>query len=221
VSGPRLVVFDLDGTLVDSSGDLASAVNAALAAVAPGTPPLPTARVRALVGSGARNLVARSLEAAGLPQAVDDVLPVFLDRYRSRLLAETRPYPGVLEALERLGDRALAVLSNKPGDMSREILAGLGLLPRFFRVYGGDDVPVKKPDPAGLLLLLREARVAPSEGIVVGDSAIDVRTARAAGAWSVGVSYGFDPASFAAHPPDLLIDDLRALPERLSHQWPA
>jgi phosphoglycolate phosphatase len=176
--------------------------------------------VRALVGSGARNLVARSLAAAGLPHAVEDVLPVFLDRYRSCLLAQTRPYPGVVEALERLGDRALAVLSNKPGDMSREILAGLGLSSRFFRVYGGDDVPAKKPDPAGLNLLLNEAQVSPSEGIVVGDSAIDVRTARAAGAWSVGVSYGFDPASFAAHPPDLLLDDLRALPERLSLQWP-
>lgn len=221
MSQPRLLVFDLDGTLVDSMEDLTTAVNAALAAVAPGAWPLPRARVRALIGSGARNLVARSLAAAGLEHPVDDVLPIFLERYRGCLLDKTRPYPGVPEALDRLADRTLAVLTNKPGDMSREILAGLGLLPRFFRVYGAGDVPGKKPDPAGLHLLLAEAHVPAREAVIVGDSAIDIRTGRAAGVYSVGVSYGFDPESFAADPPDLLVDDLRALAEGLSLQWPA
>jgi phosphoglycolate phosphatase len=214
-------VFDLDGTLVDSSEDLADAVNAALATLAPGTPPLPIPLVRSLIGSGARSLVARSLAAAGLERAVDEALPVFIDHYRGRLLVKTRPYPGVAETLDRLADRALAVLTNKPGDMSRAILAGLGLLPRFFRVYGGGDLPTRKPDPAGLGRLLDEAGVPAEEAVIVGDSAIDVRTGRAAGVASVGVTYGFDAESFSADPPDFLVDDLRALPDRLSLRWPA
>jgi phosphoglycolate phosphatase len=221
VSRPRLVVFDLDGTLVDSSQDLAAAVNATLAAVASGTPPLPLPLVRSLIGSGARNLVARSLAAAGLAQPVDEVLPVFLECYRGCMLDDTRPYPGVVDALDRLADRSLAVLTNKPGDMSRAILAGLGLLGRFERVYGGGDLPTRKPDPAGLARLLEEAGVPAGDAAMVGDSAIDVRTGRAAGVFSVGVTYGFDPESFAGDPPDLLVDDLRALPERLSLRWPA
>jgi phosphoglycolate phosphatase len=221
VSRLRLVVFDLDGTLVDSSQDLGAAVNAALAIVAPGTRALPTPLVRSLIGSGARNLVARSLAAAGLAHPVDDVLPVFLERYRVCLLDRTRPYPGVVESLDLLADRALAVLTNKPGDMSRAILSGLGLLGRFFRVYGADDLPTRKPDPAGLARLLEEAGAPAGEAAIVGDSAVDVRTGRAAGVFSVGVTYGFDPDSFAADPPDLLVDDLRTLPERLSLRWPA
>ena len=215
MSVPQLVVFDLDGTLVDSSEDLAAAVNATLAAVAPGAPALPHAQVRALIGSGARNLVARSLQAAAVERPVEEVLPVFLDRYRSCLLDRTRPYPGVREALERLADRRLAVLSNKPGEMSRAILAGLGLADRFFRVWGAGDVPGRKPDPAGLRLLLADAGVEPRQAAIVGDSAIDVRTGRAAGVATVGVSYGFDAASFADDPPDACVDDLRELPELL------
>lgn len=221
MSPRRLLVFDLDGTLVDSSEDLTTALNTALARVAPGTRPLPPARVRTLIGSGARNLVARSLAAAGVERPLDAVLPVFLDCYRGCLLEKTRPYPGVAEALDRLGDRTLAVLTNKPGDLSREILAGLGLLPRFFRVYGGGDVPGRKPNPAGLQALLREAHVTPAEAAIVGDSAIDVRTGRAAAVFSVGVSYGFDAESFVACPPDLLLADLRALPEWLRLHGPA
>jgi phosphoglycolate phosphatase len=221
VKRPRLLVFDLDGTLVDSAEDLADAINAALAALEPGTRPLPTPLVRSLIGSGARNLVARSLAAAGLERPLDEVLPVFLRHYQGCLLVKTRPYPGVVEALDRLADRTLAVLTNKPGDMSRAILAGLGLLPRFFRVYGAGDVPTRKPDPAGLSRLLEEARVPAGDAVIVGDSAIDVRTGRAAGVSSVGVTYGFDAESFSADPPDILLDDLRALPDRLLLRWPA
>jgi phosphoglycolate phosphatase len=203
------------------SEDLAAAVNSALAAVAPGTPPLPRGRVRTLIGSGARNLVARSLVAAGVERTVDEVLPVFLERYRACLLDHTRAYPGVPEALDRLAHSRLAVLTNKPGDMSRTILEGLSLAARFFRIYGGGDVPGKKPDPAGLRLLMVEAAVSSRQAVIVGDSAVDVRTGRAAGVATVGVSYGFDPDSFAADPPDIQLDDLRDLPERLSVRWPA
>jgi phosphoglycolate phosphatase len=221
VNGPQFVVFDLDGTLVDSSQDLAAAVNGALAAVAPGTPPLPLAQVRALVGSGARTLVTRSLAAADVRRAVEEVLPLFLRLYRSCLLDRTRAYPGVREALDGLADRRLAVLTNKPGDMSRAILEGLGLAGRFVGIYGAGDVPARKPDPAGLRQVLAEAGAAQASSVMVGDSAIDVLTGRSAGVATVGVSYGYDPGSFADHPPDLLVDDLRELPGRLALRWPA
>lgn len=215
----RLLVFDLDGTLVDSSRDLAASVNAAFARVAPGSPLLLPELVRSFVGDGARVLIERSLLQAGLPHAVEEVLPLFLECYRERLLETTRLYPGVLEALETLEDRLLAVLTNKPGDMSRAILAGLGVVDRFARIYGGGDVPGKKPDPAGLLRILAEAAVPPAEAAIVGDSAVDVRTGRAAGARTVGVTYGFDPASLASEPPDLLVDDLRELADRLDRTF--
>jgi phosphoglycolate phosphatase len=215
--GPvRLVVFDLDGTLVDSVRDLATAVNAALDRVAPGTPPLPLADVRAFVGEGARLLIERSLERAGVARPADEVLPVFLECYRSCLLDTTRLYPGVAEALDRLRGRSLAVLTNKPGELSRAILAGLGVADHFSCIWGPGEVPARKPDPAGLLHLARELGAQLSETIMVGDSPVDVRTGRAAGVRTVGVTYGLDPEALRADPPDLLIADLRELADRLS-----
>jgi phosphoglycolate phosphatase len=212
----RLVVFDLDGTLIDSSRDLATGVNRALRRVAPQAPDLPEDLVRSFIGSGARVLIARSLGAAGLSQPVDDVLPVFLEEYSRCLLDETRLYPGAEEALEALSGRALAVLTNKPGDMSRAILTGLGVAGRFFRIYGAGDTETKKPDPGGLRRIASEAGVAPGAAVMVGDSAIDVRTGRAAGTLTVGVTYGFDAESFRADPPDLLVSRLTELAGRLS-----
>ena len=210
-----LVVFDLDGTLIDSSQDLATAVNRALARVAPGSPPLSLETVRGMIGEGARNLVAKSLATAGIASTPEELLPVFLECYSECLLDRTQPYPGVREALDLLDGCALAVLTNKPGEMSRRILEGLGMSERFFRVYGGFDLPSRKPDPQGLRLLLHEASARAEDAVMVGDSAIDVRTGRAAGVRTVGVSYGFDPLSLEREPPDVLIADLRELPALL------
>jgi phosphoglycolate phosphatase len=207
----RVVVFDLDGTLVDSSRDLATAVNASLARIAPGTPRLSDEHVRSFIGSGARKLIQRCLAARGLGAPVEDVLPVFLEAYRGCLLDTTRLYPGVEQALDSLAPRSLAVLTNKPGDLSRTILQGLGVAQRFRRVYGGGDLPEKKPDPVGLLRILEETGASPGEAAMVGDSDIDVLTGRAAGVLTVGVSYGFDPEGLRGTPPDLLLDDLRSL----------
>jgi phosphoglycolate phosphatase len=208
-------VFDLDGTLVDSSEDLAAAVNEALQRLAPQAPSLPLAEVRSYVGNGAGVLVSRSLAGAGVSRSVEEVLPVFLECYRRRLLDRTRLYPGVEEVLDALRPRHLAVLTNKPGDMSREILSRLGVASRFLRIYGGGDFPGKKPDPAGLRHLLEEAGVPAEQALMVGDSGIDVQTGRAASVPTVGVTYGFDPESLAKDPPDLLLDDLRQLPPLL------
>ena len=211
----KLIVFDLDGTLVDSLADIATALNRTLARLSPGAPGLSRDAVRSLVGMGARELVARALPRAGLDMPVEEALSLFVEVYRGGLLNETRPYPGVVAGLDRLRDQTLAVLTNKPGDMSRAILDGLGLADRFVRIYGGGDVPGKKPDPAGLVRLLTETVTPPSGALMVGDSAVDVRTARNAGVGAVGVSYGFDPSGLAEERPDLIVDSLEALAERL------
>jgi phosphoglycolate phosphatase len=207
----RLLVFDLDGTLIDSLDDIARAVNVMLARRAPAAAPLTRDEVRAFVGEGARQLVARSLAARGVEDSPDEVLPSYLRDYREGLLVQTRLYPGVAEALDRLRGHTLAVLTNKPGDLSRTILEGLGVADRFARIWGGGDVAGKKPDPAGLRALMRELGARPEETVLVGDSPVDVRTARAAGVRSVGVGYGFDPEGLAEEPPDARIDDLRSL----------
>ena len=211
-AAPALVVFDLDGTLVDSSRDLADAVNAALQRIDSKAPRLSVDVVRSFIGSGARNLVARSLVQTGVALPPEDALPVFLEEYALRLTEHTRFYPGVEDALDRLSAFSLAVLTNKPGDMSRRILDALGAGSRFFRVYGGGDLPSKKPDPEGLMRLMAESMATPRTTVMVGDSAIDVKTGRAAGARTVGVRYGFDPESLVSEPPDALFDSLRELP---------
>jgi phosphoglycolate phosphatase len=207
-----LIVFDLDGTLVDSSRDLADAVNAALRRMDEGARTIALDTVRSFIGSGARNLVARSLVHAGIALPPEEALPLFLEEYEQRLTASTRFYPGVEETLDRLAGHPLAVLTNKPGDMSRRILDALGAGSRFFRVYGGGDLPSRKPDPDGLLRLMAESMATPRTTVMVGDSSIDVRTGRGAGAWTVGVRYGFDPESLVSEPPDALLDRFDALP---------
>jgi phosphoglycolate phosphatase len=206
----RLVVFDLDGTLVDSSEDIATALNQTLASA--GLPTLELAQVRSLVGEGARRLVEKALVIVGSGQGIEGTLAVFLAAYRDVLLDKTRLYPGMMTALAALPPRRLAVLTNKPGDMSRAILSGLGVAHQFDWIWGAGDVPARKPDPAGLLRLMAAAMVAPDETAFVGDSGVDVRTARAAGVHAVGVTYGFDPLTLRAHPPDVLVSDPRQLP---------
>lgn len=202
----HLVVFDLDGTLVDSSRDIAASVNAALGRVAPGTAPLSLDAVLSFVGEGAGLLVERSLRHAGLGLSTEEVLPVYIDCYRERLLDTTRLYPGVGEALDALAGTNLAVLTNKPGDMSRTILEGLGIASRFARVRGAGDVPSRKPDPAGLLGLMSELGASAGETWMVGDSATDVGVARAAGTRVAGVTWGFHPAELRAAAPDRVLD---------------
>jgi phosphoglycolate phosphatase len=202
----RLLVFDLDGTLVDSVRDLAVAANEAIGKVAPGSPAVPLDAVVSYVGEGARILVERCLRHAGLDLAPEAVLPVFFETYARHLLDTTTLYPGVAEALETLSGATLAVLTNKPGDFSRTILEGLGVAPRFARVWGYGDVPARKPDPSGLLRLIDELGATAAETWMIGDSTIDVRTARAAGVRACGVTWGLDPAGVRTACPDVLID---------------
>ena len=151
------------------------------------------------------------------PEATDaDVaraLDYFLKYYRAHMLDNTRLYPGVREALDRLleGGAKMAVLTNKPVRFSRSIVEGLGLTQHFFQVYGGNSFEQKKPDPIGIKTLLGETGAPRDRTIMVGDSHVDIRTARNAGVVACGVSYGFQPESFADAPPDLLVDNMLQL----------
>jgi phosphoglycolate phosphatase len=180
-------------------------VNAAVKKVAPAAAEIPLAQILSFVGEGARVLVGRSLRHSGLALSADEVLPVYIECYAERLLDTTLLYPGVAEALDTLTGATLAVLTNKPGDFSRRILEALGVAGRFACVLGAGDVPSRKPDPAGLLRLMADARAAREETWMIGDSATDVAVARAAGVRAAGVTWGFHPAALRAARPDRLI----------------
>lgn len=203
----KLVVFDLDGTLVDSSRDLAASTNALLADL--GGTPLSDQVVASLVGDGAAVLVRRALERSGLGADTPGALDRFLRHYDARLLDTTRPYQGMRDALTRLRQHhRLAVLTNKPVRPSAEILKGLGIDGFFSDVIGGDSSYGRKPDPAGLLALVDRAGVTPPETLMVGDSPVDLATAERAGTRiclaRYGFGYRFDGYQFRGH--EIFID---------------
>jgi phosphoglycolate phosphatase len=220
----KLLVFDLDGTLIDSAQDLCNSVNAALAHV--NLEPLPDPEIAGYVGNGAPMLMRRALASSGRIPAtqVDEALQntayaFFLDYYREHKLDFTYAYTGVLESLQALRDlherpgeaggklgRTMAVLTNKPVRPARGICEGLGLASYFLHIYGGDSFPAKKPDPMGLRSLMEEVGAHPEETVMVGDSKVDVQTARNAGVWSLGCAFGFGPQNLMEHPPDVVVD---------------
>ncbi len=216
----KLLVFDLDGTLIDSAQDLCNSVNATLGHFALG--PLPDPAIAGFVGNGVPMLVRRSLALAGgmAPEQVDEELlaqaiAFFLGYYREHKLDFTYAYAGVLEALKALGElhdaqggvpRTMAVLTNKPVRPARGICEGLGLADYFLHIYGGDSFAMKKPDPLGLRTLMEEAGASPEETVMIGDSQVDVQTARNAGAWSIGCDFGFGQRTLMKTPPDILVD---------------
>ncbi len=209
----QLLVFDLDGTLVDSKLDLAMSINAMRADM--GLGPLPLELIATYVGNGVTLLVRRSLGAQASEESVDRGLAFFLGYYREHMLDRTAPYPGVSEALEKLSGRKMAVLTNKPVDFSREMIARLGFAPHFTYIYGGNSFPKKKPDPIGLDKLMEDFQVAAGKTLMIGDSDTDVLTGRNAGVWTCGVTYGFGAHTLETVSPDLVIDDLRELPPLL------
>lgn len=210
----ELFVFDLDGTLIDSKIDLVNSVNATRASMS--LPPLSVETISSYVGDGAPTLVKRALPDASPPQ-LEEALRFFLAYYREHMLDATTVYPGVREAIEELHAAGipLAVLTNKPVRFSVTLIERLGWQRHFFRIYGGNSFEEKKPHPAGLRALIVERAVSARKTVMVGDSSVDVLTARNAGALACGVRWGFQPETFAAAPPDLLIDDMRELPRLL------
>jgi phosphoglycolate phosphatase len=186
----RLIVFDLDGTLIDSRRDLADSANALIAEH--GGRELPVETIVSMVGEGAALLVRRLMKASGLDLDLHQALPRFLELYDERLLVHTRLYDGTREMLDDFaGVAPLAILTNKPQRPTARILEGLGIASLFKWVVGGDTAHGRKPDPAGLTHIVGAAAATAGETLMVGDSAIDLRTARAAGTRVCLVSYGF------------------------------
>jgi phosphoglycolate phosphatase len=207
----RLIVFDLDGTLIDSRKDLANSINAALTQLR--RQPLPEEVIATYIGDGAGMLVRRALGDPDDEALVEDGLRRFLDYYREHKLDHTYVYPGVFDGLDALRNlpsgepRKLAVLTNKPIVPSRLICEALGLSGYFFQIYGGNSFATKKPDPDGLNVLIREAGVTPGETLMIGDSDVDVITARRAGAWIIGCRYGLSPHTLEGVSCDWVVDE--------------
>ena len=209
----KLLVFDLDGTLIDSAQDLCNSVNATLAHFA--LKHLEDAQIAGFIGDGALMLVRRALAFEhGSPvseEFLETAYKFFLDYYRAHKLDFTYAYEGVLEALAALKDlheqpRTMAVLTNKPVRPAQDICAALGLAPYFLHIYGGNSFATKKPNPEGLLALMAEAGAKPAETVLSGDSMVDVQTARNAGVWSIGCTFGLAPETLKSHQPDVLVD---------------
>jgi phosphoglycolate phosphatase len=228
MAAPHLLIFDLDGTLIDSSLDLCNSINAALLKV--DKPILPNDLIASYIGDGAAMLVRRALGDPGdldsLKQDNDlfeRTYQSFIEHYRAHKLDNTRCYEGVLDSLSAIRTRhpqlPMAVLTNKPVIPSREICVALGLAPFFFQNYGGNSFVTKKPDPEGLLRLIAEAtaaygqKIEPANTVMIGDSDVDMLTAKRAGARSLACAYGLAPHSLAAASPDAVIQH--------ASEWPA
>jgi phosphoglycolate phosphatase len=211
-----LVIFDLDGTLIDSRLDLAHAVNATRAQAGRG--PLPHEQIFSFVGNGAPVLIKRSMGPDASDEEVRNALEFFLDYYRHHALDYTVLYPGVHDALNLLyaSGTAMAVLTNKPVRISHRIMEGLGIASLFFRIYGGNSFEHKKPHPIGIDTLRAEVSAPAEKTWMVGDSYVDVQTARNAGVASCGVTYGFQPETFQEFPPDVLVDRLEDFADRFA-----
>ncbi len=218
----KFIVFDLDGTLINSQRDLATAVNAMLAEM--GRPALPEKVIAEYVGDGVGMLARRALGDPADEELVEEARERLLACYREHMLDHTYVYDGVFGALDALrhpsaqrpraggpgmpdGDeRRLAILTNKPVNPARKICEALGLAPYFFQIYGGNSFATKKPDAEGLRALMREAGVAPDETVMVGDSVVDVLTARNAGAYVIGCQYGLSSHTLDTVVADCMVD---------------
>ena len=233
--GIRLLVIDLDGTLIDSSRDLCTAVNAALGHA--GRPTLSEATINSFIGDGAAALVRRSLDATGgeshetVGPLFESTLAYFINFYREHKLDTTKLYPGVMESLREVRERSpqllMAVLTNKPVTPSVEICAALEIAPFFFAIYGGNSFPTKKPAPEGLTRIIREGQQlraarwllsetrGPAEVVMIGDSDADVQGGRACGTRTLGCSYGLAPDLLRKARPDAIVSTAYAWPSAL------
>jgi phosphoglycolate phosphatase len=205
----RALIFDLDGTLIDSKLDLALCVNATLAEL--GRAPLDHETIFSYVGQGAPWLIARALGGDASEEDCQRGLDFFIKYYSEHKLDNTKLYPGARETLDALKGMPMAVLTNKPVRISRIIIQELGIFEHFRFVYGGNSFDRKKPDPMGATSILREFGALPTQVMLIGDSEIDVQTARNSGTWAAGVTYGFGSHRLAEFPPDILVDNLTEL----------
>jgi phosphoglycolate phosphatase len=213
LSTVRALIFDLDGTLIDSKLDLVHSVNAMLREM--GRAELPVETISGFVGQGAPLLVTRALGGVSSEAELQRALTFFLDHYEQHKVDHTKVYPGVRQALEAMRHMPMAILTNKPIRISKRILNELELSSYFRAVYGGNSFSTKKPDPLGAQTILSEFGVAPAGALLIGDSEVDVQTARNAGTLAAAVNYGFGTHDRSAHPADVYLDNLEHLPPLL------
>ena len=211
----RALIFDLDGTLIDSKLDLIHSVNAMLREMR--RPERATETISGYIGHGAPQLAARAMGGTATEEELKHALQFFLGYYEDHKMDNTCAYPGVGETLERLGHLPMAVLTNKPARISVRILKALGLERYFRAIYGGNSFESKKPDPFGAVAILREFGLTPGESMIVGDSEVDVQTARNAGTLAAAVNYGFGVHDRAAHPADIYLERFTDLAEIFDH----
>ena len=206
-----LVIFDLDGTLIDSKIDLVNSVNAARGEM--GLAAIPAAVIASYVGNGAPVLIQKALGPGATGAELKHALDFFMAYYRQHCVDNTALYPNVGSALEQMHSAgvALAILTNKPVRISRLIMERLKVADKMFRIYGGNSFEFKKPHPMGIEALRAESPADTAVTWMVGDTLVDIQTARNAGVSACGVSWGFQPEAFVSDPPDLVIDDLREL----------
>lgn len=209
------IVFDLDGTLVDSAPDLIGTLNILLGEE--GVPPLPLEEARPFIGHGARRLIERGFAAQGRPapaERMDDLFARFIEHYNQHSADRTRPFPGVVPALQsmRRAGAKLAVCTNKLTSLSVPILEKLDLAPLFDAVIGADSAPAAKPDPRHLICAVEAAGGRADRAVMVGDAATDAGAARAAGVPLVLVSFGYTEIPAAELSPDILLDHFDQLP---------
>ncbi len=200
----RGLIFDLDGTLIDSKLDLIHSVNAMLRKMK--RPQLAEETISGYIGHGAPQLVARALGGTATDEDLKSALQFFLGYYEEHKMDNTCAYPGVAETLAQLNHLPMAVLTNKPARISVRILNSLGLDKYFRPIYGGNSFESKKPDPFGAKQILEEFGIAAHEALLVGDSEVDVQTARNAGIQAAAVNYGFGVHDRAAYPADIYLD---------------
>ena len=217
----RLFIFDLDGTLIDSTADIALSVNLALGAM--GLPGISAARIAGFVGDGVRKLIERSLSEVLGTGAEEpfllDTMRHYLREYERHLLDSTCLFPGVEEALGLIHWARLAVVTNKPERFSRRILDALGVGNRFCVILGGDSTPLRKPDPVPLFEAMSRCGVTAAESVIVGDSPVDIQAGKAAGIVTCGIAYeDAARAKLEAAGPDLIIEEMTSL---LLHFRPA
>jgi phosphoglycolate phosphatase len=200
----RALIFDLDGTLIDSKLDLIHSVNAMLRELK--RPELASETISGYIGHGAPQLVARALGGTATEGELKHALQFFLGYYEEHKMDNTCAYPGVPETLAQLTHIPMAVLTNKPERISVRILKSLGLAKYFQAIYGGNSFESKKPHPFGANKILQEFGIAAAQALIVGDSEVDVQTARNAGTRAAAVNYGFGVHDRAVHPADIYLD---------------
>ena len=204
LSKVRALIFDLDGTLIDSKQDLIHSVNAMLREL--GRRELAEETISGYIGHGAPQLVTRALGDGCTEEERQRALQFFLSYYELHKMDTTCAYPEVPETLEKLASMPMTVLTNKPVRISVRILDAMGLSKYFRAIYGGNSFETKKPDPLGARTILRELGAEPSEVLLVGDSEVDVQTARNAGTLAAAVNYGFGVHDRGAHPADIYLE---------------